>query len=331
MAKIKADERASLLSQILWEIVYAIKKTLIMKNAESRDLLRHIPFPEQSAQFLAHPYPLAYFQEILDSFHFVTQTTPGWEYTRIILLFDEFQYLYKLIKEGKLAASFMVHWKALLEKNLFNAVLVGQNGMTKFREEFPNEFDAMQIEPVSYLEEDDARELIERPIRLKDGGSRYRGAAVKRIWDLTAGSPYYIQIFCHRLVEHMNREQIKLVTEATVEEVAHNLLSGKKAYFITRENFDNLIKSGDPSENEEYWDDAEEILACIAKKSRGNPCSSDAIDCQIEKGRKKIILENYVRTGVLQRDGDKYRLYVGLFQEWLIHHRQGAGSHGANI
>jgi hypothetical protein len=321
MADIKPDERASLLSQILWEILYAIRKTLFMKNAESRALLRHIPFPEQSAKFLDHPYPLAYFQEILDSFHIVTQTTPGWERTRIILLFDEFQHLYKLIKEGKLDTSFMVHWKALLEKNLFNTVLVGLNGMTKFREEYPNEFDAMQDEPVSYLEEDDARDLIENPIRLKDGGSRYRGAAVKRILNLTAGSPYYIQIFCYHLVEHMNREQIKIATEATVEEVAHHLLSGKKAYFVTIKNFDNLITSGDPSENEEYWHDAAEIMACIAKKSRGAPCPKSAIDCQIEPGRLQTILENYVRTGVLQRDGDKYRLYVGLFQEWLILHR----------
>jgi hypothetical protein len=62
-------------------------------------------------------------------------------------------------------------------------------------------------------------------------------------------------------------------------------------------------------------------MACIAKKSRGAPCPKSAIDCQIEPGRLQTILENYVRTGVLQRDGDKYRLYVGLFQEWLILHR----------
>jgi tetratricopeptide (TPR) repeat protein/AAA+ ATPase superfamily predicted ATPase len=321
MANITPDERASSFSQVLWKILYAIKKTLLMKNAESRELLHHIPFPKESTIFFDHPSPLTYFQEILDILHLVTQTTPGWEHTRIILLFDEFQHLYQLIQAGKLDAQFMVHWKALLERNLFNTVLVGQNGMSRFRDDYPNEFDAMQHEPVSYLEEKDAKDLIENPIRLKDGRSRYREAAVKRILDLTAGSPYYIQIFCYYLVEHMNREQRKTATEATIEEVVHNLLSGKKATFITIDNFDNLITSGDPSENEEYWQDAVEIMACIAKKSRGAPCPKEAIDCQIEPGRVQRILENYVRTGVLQRDGDKYRLYVGLFQQWLILHR----------
>ena len=34
-------------------------------------------------------------------------------------------------------------------------------------------------------------------------------AAIERIIDLTAGSPFYIQIICNRLVEYMNRKRAR--------------------------------------------------------------------------------------------------------------------------
>ena len=53
---------------------------------------------------------------------------------------------------------------------------------------------------------DEARRLIDEPIRIggRQGDSRYREQAIDRILNLTAGSPFYIQIICNRLVEYMN-------------------------------------------------------------------------------------------------------------------------------
>ena len=44
---------------------------------------------------------------------------------------------------------------------------------------------------------------------LPNGESRYRGNAVQRILELTGQSPYYIQLFCQRLVEYMNSDEVR--------------------------------------------------------------------------------------------------------------------------
>jgi uncharacterized protein len=57
--------------------------------------------------------------------------------------------------------------------------------------------------PISFLEEADARELIERPV--KDFPDIYSRAAVDAIIGVTHCQPYYIQLLCALLVERMNR------------------------------------------------------------------------------------------------------------------------------
>src|SRR5205085_8254785 len=112
------------------------------------------------------------------------------------VLIDEFSYIYGYIVNGKLPAEFMKNWKALLQENHFSVVLVGQDVMPKFKQLFPNEFGIIKDERVSYLRREDAIRLIDEPIRIggKQGESRYREKAKERIVDLTAGSPFYIQI-----------------------------------------------------------------------------------------------------------------------------------------
>jgi tetratricopeptide (TPR) repeat protein len=315
---------APLLHQFLWKILDAIKKGLMRQKEQYQKRIPRIPFPKLSADFYSHPAPLTYFEELLDAFRDATKRSRDWENIRVVLLLDEFQYIYQLINDGHLPAGFMQHWKALLERSLFNAVLVGQNVMTKFRQEFPNEFDAMQEEPVSYLEDIYAQQLIEHPIALANGKSRYLPDATRRILNLTAGSPYYIQIFCYYLVEYLNRERTKIVTEAIVEEVKYSLLRGKRAKFTSEKDFDNLISSGDPSEDEAYQEDAIRVMACIAKKSPSS-CLRGEIDSPEDAKRVDTILNDYVGRGVLHRDrddeGQSYSLYVGLFRDWLNLHK----------
>ena len=75
--------------------------------------------------------------------------------------------------------------------------------------------------------------------------SRYREQAIDRILNLTAGSPFYIQIICNRLVEYMNVKHAGLVTEADVEQIKNELIRDVNALGLDK--FDNLINSGDTS------------------------------------------------------------------------------------
>jgi hypothetical protein len=190
---------------------------------------------------------------------------------------------------------------------------------------FPNEFGVTQDERVSYLKTEDAIKLIEVPIHIKgqelgasESKSRYREKAVDSIVNLTAGSPYYIQIICNRLVEYMNRKAIRLVTEANVKDIKDELIHG--ANLLGWDHFDNLTNSGDTSPDAISEEDAKKVLLAIAINSPTGPCSRSRLDVETKKPLDEI-LEDLVNREVLEvKAGQYYEIRVGLFKEWLVAH-----------
>lgn len=239
----------------------------------------------------------------------------GW---RMVLLLDEFTVLYGAIERGDLPREFMKSWKAMLESKLFSSVVVGNDLMPRFLKAYPNEFQVARQEPVSYLDEGPAKALITEPIALENGESRYRGDSVQRVIELTARSPYYIQLFCNRLVHHMNVERQPLIGPADVDNVAAALVSGDRA--LLQEQFDNLLTPGDA----DVSDLSDETILAVLKGS----LSGHRRDLHLD-GRKARelpegprVIEDLLRRDVIVRESeDRYRIKVGLFAEWLWHRK----------
>lgn len=315
------DEHSSVpfLYQILWMILKELRDAIEEKVTEGKNPL-DISFPAD-LEFYQHPSPLVSFRDIFERFSRATTRNLGWQGMRVILLVDEFSYIYGYIMNGLIPETFMKNWKALLQDNFFNAVLVGQDVMPKFKQRFPNEFGTTQDERVTYLRREDAIRLIDEPIRIggRLGESRYRERAIERILELTAGSPFYIQIVCNRLVEYMNRKRASLVTEADVEQVKDELIRGVNA--LGKDKFDNLINSGDTSPDSISDEDVLKVLISIAENSRTGPCSRSNIACETRTPVDEI-LEDLARRDVVERErGQYYSIRVGLFREWLLAHR----------
>jgi tetratricopeptide (TPR) repeat protein len=305
---------------ILWSIIrrleYAIEDRV---EAGKSDI--EITFPSNEKDFFEHPSPLTLFADIFENFKRQSKKDSGWQNIRAVLLIDEFQYIYAQILAGRIPESFMRNWKALLQENYFSAVLVGQDVMPKFKQRFPNEFGTTQDERVSYLKRDDAIKLIDEPIRVggRQGDSRFRERAIERILDLTAGSPFYVQILCNRLVEYMNRKRARLVTEADVEQVKDELVKGANALGLDK--FDNLLNSGDTSKDAISDSDALKVLTAITLSSLTGPCNRNNITCETTIPIDDI-LDDLVKRDVVERErGQYYSIRVGLFKEWLVTHQ----------
>lgn len=313
------DEQSNtpFLYQILWAILKKLAYTIEDEIERGRPEIK-LDLPGDQA-FFNHPSPLSLFKDVFERFRRTTAKLPEWRNIRLVLIIDEFSYIYQYIVRGLIPETFMKNWKALLQENYFHAVLAGQDVMPKFKQRFPNEFGTTQDERVTYLRREDAIKLIDEPIRIggRSGESRYRERAIDRILDLTAGSPFYIQILCNRLVEYMNRKCASLVTEADVDQVKDELIKGVNA--LTLDKFDNLISSGDTSEDAISDDDALKVLAAIASHSKtGGPCNRNSIVCQTHTPLDTI-LEDLVKRDVIERVREQYySLRVGLFKEWLI-------------
>ena len=310
--KLALDTNSSvaILYQILMHILRGLKDAV--DNLE-------LSIPD-AREFYSHPTPLQFFEDIFKNLKMAFKQA-NWGDVRVVLLIDEFQYIYDLIVTGDLPTSFMKDWKALLQGNHFSAVLVGQDVMPKFKGKFANEFGTTQDKRVTYLNEENAVKLIEDPIRIggRQGESRYREQSVRRILDLTAGSPYYIQIICDLLVRDMNRKRAPLVTEADVEHVKEGLITGENA--LDKDKFHSLTNSGDISEDAISEDDARAVLKAIADNSGTDFCSRDRIVCETHLEIDEI-LADLVRREVVERREQSYRISyrirVGLFKEWLV-------------
>ena len=306
------------LYQILWGILNKLEYAIEDKTAEGFRSLG-LSFPN-AREFYDHPSPLVSFKNVFESYKRSANRLEEWRSVRAVLLIDEFSYIYAQIVSGRIPTLFMKNWKALLQENYFNAVMVGQDVMPKFKQRFPNEFGTTQDERVSYLREEDARKLIDEPIRIdgRQGESRYRERAIERIVDLTAGSPFYIQIICNRLVDYMNRKRARLATASDVEQVKDELIRDVNALGLDK--FDNLINAGDTSEDAISDGDTLKILTAIAMNSRTGPCSRGSIACAT-RAPVDTILEDLVQREVIERErAQYYRIRVGLFKEWLIAH-----------
>ncbi len=310
------DSEVPLLYQVLKRILTELEYAIEDRSDDGFSSL-DLSIPDD-LDFYNHPTPLQCFQDTFKTLDRLVSRQEDWRGVRVVLLIDEFQYIYSRIVAGEIHEAFMQNWKALLQANYFSAVLVGQDMMPKFKERFPNEFGTTQDERVTYLNKQDATKLIEDPLRIggRQGESRYREQAIERILDLTAGSPFYIQILCNRLVEYMNLKHAELVTEADVEQVKNELIQGVNAFGLDK--FDNLINSGDTSTDAISDDDALKVLKAIAANSRTGPCHRDKIDCETCLRVDKI-LDDLVKRDVVKHDqGQYYQIQVALFKEWLV-------------
>lgn len=307
-----------LLYQILWGILEQLQFAIEDKVDEGFTS-PELPLPASFLEFYSHPDPLTFFNEIFGRYKRKTSKLADWQNVRIVLLIDEFTYIFDWILKDEISDSFMKNWKALLQKNYFSAVLVGQDYMPKFKLRFPNEFGTTQDERVTYLRREDAIRLIDEPIRIggRQGESRYREQAIETIFALTAGSPFYIQIVCNRLVEYMNRKRAKFVTEADVKQIKNDLIAGVNALDIGK--FDNLINSGDTSPDAIRDEDALKVLTAIALNSRTGLCNRSNIACETRTPVGEILRDLVNREVIEQRD-QNYRIRVELFKEWLMAH-----------
>ena len=84
------------------------------------------------------------------------------------------------------------------------------------------------------------------------------------------------------------------------------------------DKFDNLINSGDISEDSLSDKDFLEVLKSIAKRSKTGPCTRTSITCETETP-VDAILDDLVNRDVIERiSGTLFNIKVGLFKEWLV-------------
>jgi hypothetical protein len=297
-----------------YTILSEIEDTLITLKDKTKD----VPQYEAPEYKELDEVPTILFNDQMKLLNREFKKLPDWSDKKLVLLIDEFTYIYTAIQKKQLSDQFMKTWKSFSEKGYFNSVLIGQDIMPKFKSAYPNEFGVTEDKRLSYLKKGDAIELIERPIwDLTRNRSRFLGKATDLILDYTSSNPYYVQIFCARLVDYMNEHKAISVTEADVHDVAESFIKGEQA--LTADKFDNLITAGDADLDAFNSKDVLFALKAIAIASKNlDSCSREAINLGDRDYEENILKDLKDREVLSCPQPGYYKINVRLFKEWLL-------------
>lgn len=269
---------------------------------------------------LANPMLIFYdrLSDIKEAFLLIEE----WKNKKLILIIDEFTYIYYQIKLGNISPTFMQNWKAFVEDGGFSLVLSGQDTMTNFIQDFQNEFAMFKTERLTYIDINSARELIEEPIWDNENNrSRYTRNSVEKIIELSACSPFYIQIICNELVRFMNNKKKPVLTPADIEEVIEMLTSGFNS--LTEFDFENLLSAGDKNLDEIKPEEAILLIKQIAIQTKFIAFARREDVNVFGKEKDDEVINDLLKRAVISEQPDqpkKYKIEVQLFKKWLLNH-----------
>ncbi len=153
---------------------------------------------------------------------FVQQCLRAQPGRKLILLFDEYELFENKIDAGLLSEDVLNILAALMESASVFMVFTGSQHLEQRRRDYWNILGKSGYKTVSYLEHDDALNLIRQPVQ---GRLRYDDAAVESIIRMTAGQPFYTQAICQSLVDHLNDRHTHDADAARVAEVVDGIIN----------------------------------------------------------------------------------------------------------
>jgi tetratricopeptide (TPR) repeat protein/AAA+ ATPase superfamily predicted ATPase len=264
--------------------------------------------------------PFTLFSEWIEQFRIACAELEEWKDIRILVALDEFTALYPWIREGLVSTDFTKNWKTALENRYFSSLLIGQDVMPRFVEKYGNDFGISEPVWLNYFDEADANLFMRKPLETTKGEHRDRQDALRRIWEMTAGNPYYLAMLGNRLVNHLNKKRHIAFTEADVEEVVQSMTEGGGSA-VLEGKFENLLKSTEGHEYEYQEQQVRQILYQIAQQSRNAPCPRSAIKFDPPALRDAIIEDLKFRRVInfTPENPDSFQITIGLFHQWLLH------------
>ena len=142
--------------------------------------------------------------------------------TKLLLVFDEFEALENLTADGILPRTIFSYLRHLMQHGEgLSFIFVGTHKLEEMTADYWSVlFNIALYQSIDFLDKTAALELITQPVA---PNLLYDDLAINKIWRLTAGHPYFLQLVCYSLVKRANERKTNYVTisdvNATVEEM----------------------------------------------------------------------------------------------------------------
>jgi hypothetical protein len=227
------------------------------------------------------------------------------ENSTVLLELDEFEALDNALKEGRFSEMAVLGMlrNLIQHRPRFKVLLSGSHTIEEFQR-WASYLINVQVVHISYLNEDEARQLIERPV--KDFALRYEPNAVQRVLKLTHSHPYLVQLLCQEIVFLKNEQypnRRRLATLYDVEAAVPEALSSGSLFFADIQN--NQIDTTGLA-----------ILRFLAAQGEGAIVTKETLSHQFPDNLHST-LNLLLRRELIEQVGDHYRFQVELIRRWF--------------
>lgn len=150
----------------------------------------------------------------------------------LLIMFDEFEEMETAVQRGHLEPSIFGFLRHLIQHqpNL-SVIFCGTHRLEQLAADYWSIlFNISLYQHIAFLQKEEALHLIQNPVQ--SFGMRYDDLALDKIWRVTAGHPYFLQLLCHSLVNHHNKTQRNYVTIADVNTALDEILASGEAHFL---------------------------------------------------------------------------------------------------
>ncbi|MFM7406725.1 MAG: AAA family ATPase, partial [Cuspidothrix sp.] len=235
----------------------------------------------------------------------------------LIIAIDEFEKIEDLIKAGKISPDFMGFLRSLVQAHSQVAfAFAGLHTLDEMTADYFQPFFASVLPiRVGFLSRGGTGEILANPA-IEEFLLDYTPEALDKIYDLTHGQPYLVQLVGFHLVrlyndfvfeQGRNRDPV-----FTVEDV--QAVVTKPEFFQRGSNYFNGVW-GQAGENNDNTQQA--ILKQLAKNTAGLTINELVELTGIDESKLNESVEILKRHDVIEENQGRWRIIVELFQRWV--------------
>ncbi len=164
--------------------------------------------------------------------HFLARVRGVLGERHLLLLLDEFEELEAAVRRGTLPDSIFGFVRHLIQHaDNLSIIFCGTHRLEELAADYWSSlFNISLYRHVGFLDRSEALRLIQEPVASFD--MRYDDLALEKIWRVTAGHPYFLQLLCHSLVQRHNATQRSYVTVDDVNAALAEMLARGQAHFM---------------------------------------------------------------------------------------------------
>jgi hypothetical protein len=247
--------------------------------------------------------PFTQFEEWLDA------VEAALEGQMALLMLDEFEVLERVLELARFEAEIVLGMLRHLiqHRTQFKVLLSGSHTLDEFQR-WSSYLINVQVIHIGYLKEAEARQLIESPVR--EFALRYEPAASQRVFDITRGHPFLVQLLCAEIVALKNEQpplQRRLATVADVETAVPDALQHGSFFFA------------DIKQNQVDEAGLAVLLALAAVGEGGMLAASDFAGVVGDTAVLEATLKLLCHREILEMVDGRYRFQIELVRRWFVH------------